>query len=55
MKDPGTGGKWMHDQDISFKRVTGHLVTLKDAVQATIDHEKAKLARMIGARDSFRK
>jgi len=46
---------WKHDQELSFKRVIPHLHVLKDALQKTIQHEKAKLAQMIGARDSIRK
>lgn len=48
-------GVWMHDQELSFNRVTDHLHNLKDAVNKAIKFERAKLARMVGARDLVRK
>jgi hypothetical protein len=46
---------WAHDQDLSFKRINGHLQTLVDALQQGVDRYKQELARMIGARDLVRK
>ena len=48
-------GTWKHDQEVSFNRVNGHLIDLKDAVEKAIDHERAALAKMVGAKDFVRK
>ncbi len=46
---------WVHDKEISFKNVTGHLETLKEAVQKTIDEERRRLTKMKDLRSSFKK
>ena len=48
-------GTWQHDQQIGFKKLIPHLEVLKNALQKQINHEKAKLAQMVGARDSLRR
>ena len=48
-------GVWQHDQQIGFKKLIPHLEKIKDAVQLQINHEKAKLAQMVSARDSLRR
>ena len=48
-------GVWKHDQELSFNRVNEHLLNLKDAVEKAIDFERAKLSKMVGAKDLVRK
>lgn len=48
-------GVWKHDQELSFNRVNEHLLNLKDAVEKAVHFERAKLAKMVGAKDLVRK
>lgn len=48
-------GTWRHDQEVSFNRVNEHLERLKDACEKAVEFERAKLSRMIGAKDLVRK
>jgi hypothetical protein len=47
--------KWAHDQDISFKKFSSHLLTLKESIQKAIEFERENLSKMVGARDSIKK
>jgi hypothetical protein len=48
-------GVWKHDQELSFNRVNEHLQTLLEATQKAVEFERAKLAKMVGAKDLVRK
>lgn len=48
-------GTWRHDQELSFNRVNDHLEKLKDACEKAVEFERARLARMVGAKDLVRK
>lgn len=55
MADDNNQSKWMHDQEISFKRATEYLVSIRDALQQLVRQQKQELERMVGARDAVRK
>jgi hypothetical protein len=48
-------GVWQHDQQIGFKKLLPHLEKVRDALKNQINHEKAKLAQMVSARDSIKR
>jgi hypothetical protein len=54
-KKQSTDGSWQHDQQVNFRKFVPHLEVLKLAIQKQINHEKAKLAQMVGARDSIQR
>ena len=50
-----SGPSWKHNQELSFKNIKVVLENAKLAMEKTIEMEKRKLSKMIGAKDSLRK
>ena len=46
---------WAHDQDLSFKGVRDGLREARGSVSKMLEEEKQKLARLVAARDGFRR
>jgi hypothetical protein len=46
---------WKHDQELNFNGARNHLQTLATVLQKAIEMEKAKLANLVGVRDSYKK
>lgn len=58
-KDPSSEqpmkAQWVHDHEISFKKVVPLFLNLKDVLEKTISAEKSKLNSMISTKNSLRK
>lgn len=46
---------WAHDKKVGFDGIRPALTAIRDGLIKQIDAEKAKLAQMVGARDSLKK
>lgn len=51
----GAKPEWKHDEDLSLRRVVPALHTVREALEKALSAERAKLAELVGVRDSLKK